>query len=224
MTILILKLKADYKQYGTVGFIKRVFKFVFRKLGIQLNSYYYLINEIDYEKQKEKWESQRIDNVKELIFDDFKKGDSTIFTPQKINLLKRRFDSGGYLAYGLMSNNQLIYSCMLSLEEMCFSNQLILDNLEHDECLMIDAYCSKENRGCGIHGMMNIYRLMKGFEYGKKKCIVIVLKENLPSLKSQTKVGFKIMFTYFVLIIGKKRWTNYYHKKQQYKNSILKEI
>ena len=46
------KIGKDFKQYGFFGFLKRIAKWCLRMIGIRINSYYFMVNDIDYEKQK----------------------------------------------------------------------------------------------------------------------------------------------------------------------------
>ena len=197
-----------YKQYGIKGFLIRILKFVLRKIGVIYESYYYLIQNIDIEKSKKYWEKNKIENVKILIYEDFLTGDKDIFNHKKLDLIKIRLETANYIPYGVSVEGKLIYSCWLSLKEFSVLSNFINLNLPLDSVLFIDDYCSPSMRGKGIHTSMNNYRLIKAFEMGYKKAIVLILKENYPALKSQLKSGFQIFFSFYILKIGRFHFSN----------------
>jgi len=69
--------------------------------------------------------------------------------------------------------------------------------LADDEGLLEDSYCAPSARGRGIHGKMNIFRIKKLYEFGKKKVIVIILDGNTPAMKVQLKNGFEDLGTFY---------------------------
>lgn len=208
------KLKVKFKTNGFRGVLLSAFKGVLRGIGIKYNRFYYLVNEIDYCKQKEYWDKHIITDVRELTYDDFLLGDKEIFNDKKLNLIKERFSLKTYKAWGIVRGDALAYSCWLSFDEFKTSQSEIFGKLDRTECLMIDAYCNPKFRGMGLHGAMNSYRLLKGYEEGCSKCIVIILHENKPALKSQLKVGYKNRFIYYVFTIWGKTYTNYFKLKK----------
>lgn len=218
--VIMMKIKSDkirntYKQYGFLGFIGRLVKASLSILGIRFNRYYYLVNNIDYQCQKETFDKKCNDQIiKVLTYNDFLLGDPEIFNAKKLKTIRYRLEQGDYLAYGIIENNKLIYSCWLSFKELQSSNSIINGLLSDNECLMLDAYCNPRFRGQGLHSMMNAYRLMKGYERGKTKCVAIILHENIPALKSQLKVGYRIAFIYYVLTLWGKSYTNFISKKK----------
>lgn len=209
------KIKADIKQYGFGGYLLRCIKALLRLVKIDVNSYYYMVNELDYEKQQMLFNQSGLKNVSELSFEDFEKGDPSVFTKRKLEMIGKRFEDGGYRAYGIMEDGELIYSCWLSLRWLDSHNKCIEGLLAEDECALFDAYCSPKGRGRGIHSAMNSFRLMKAYEAGKKRSIVIILAENKPAYKSQLKTGNKVLFKFFVMNVGGKSFTNYFKKKSK---------
>lgn len=202
-----------YKQYGFIGFISRLLKSILRKTGINFEQYYYLVNDIDREKQLEIWNRNPL-RVKHLVYEDFLLGDKSVFTEKKLSLIRERLNNG-YYAYGIIENGKLIYSCMLSTRELQVHAGDVLLPLAENECLMVAAYCAPEARGRGIHSQMNAYRLLQTLELGREKCVAIVLKENVPAFKSQIKVGYKVEFIFYVCKVGNKVFTNFYKKKNK---------
>lgn len=216
------KLQSDLKQFGFWGFLKRIAKFFLRKIGINVNSYYYIVNHIDAEARRKQFEAANLPPVKELAYDDFLKGDTSVFNEKKLTLIQQRLADGTYKAFGIIEDGRLIYSCWISLKKLESSNACVEGDLDENEGLLVDAYCSPMARGRGLHGAMNAYRLWQLSQYGKSQAVVIVLKENKPAYKSQMKVGFRVAFTYYEASVWGKTFTNYYKRKKTYKENAGK--
>jgi len=216
------KLQADFKQLGFWGFLKRICKFFLRKTGINVNSYYYMVNHIDTEARRKQFEAANLPQVKQLTYDDFLKGDKNMFNEKKLSLIQKRLTDSTYRAYGIVENDILIYSCWISLKKLESSNACVEGLLDDNEGLLVDAYCSPAARGRGLHGAMNAYRLWQISQHDKNQAVVIVLKENKPAYKSQIKVGFEVAFSYYVASICGKTFTNYFKHKQKYIDNVGK--
>lgn len=210
------KIADNFRQYGFFGFSWRILKKIFRMIGISYDSYYYLMNEIDYSAIQKYWEANSIKMVKKLELADYEHGDPSYFSDEKMSLLNERFLHGNYVGYGAFDKDRLVYSAMISLKEMCFPTPEVSGELSADEFLISDSYCDPDKRGNGYHNKMTVYLLMKGYEMGFPKAVATVLKENKPSLKSFLKSGFQVEFDFYTLRIGKKSFTNYYKKKNLY--------
>ena len=128
-----------YKQYGFIGFVFRLLKSILRKVGINFEQYYYLVNDIDKEKQLEIWNRNTL-RVKHLVYEDFLLGDKSVFTEKKLSLIRERLNNG-YYAYGIIENGKLIYSCMLSTRELQVHAGDVSLPLSENECLMVDLIC-----------------------------------------------------------------------------------
>ena len=211
-----LKIKDDFVQYGPIGYPKRILKYVLRKLGIVIDSYYYMINQINVEECKKQFEDAQLPPVKQLTFEDFLKGDKGVFNEKKLSMIKQRLADDTFKAFGIVENGSLLYSCWISLKKLETSNHCVIGELNENEGLLIDAYCSPSARGRGIHGAMNAFRLYQIAKHGKDRGVAIVLKENTPAYKSQKKVGFKTIFVYTVIEVFGKSFTNYHKLKSQY--------
>lgn len=210
------KLQSDFKQFGFLGFLKRTVKFFLRKIGIYINSYYYMVNHIDAEASRKQFEAANLPPVKELAYDDFLKGDPSVFNEKKLTLIQQRLADGTYKAFGIIEDERLIYSCWISLKKLESSDSCVESGLDENEGLLVDAYCSPLARGRGLHGAMNAYRLWQLSQQGKNQAVVIILKENIPAYKSQLKVGFEVAFTYYVATVWGKTFTNYFKQKKTY--------
>lgn len=216
------KLQADFKQLGFWGFLKRIFKFFLRKIGINVNSYYYMVNRIDAEARWKQFEAAQLSMVKTLEYEDFLKGDKNVFNEHKLSVIRQRFEDEGFKSFGIVENDKLVYSCWISLIKMETSNAFMDGSLDGNEGLLLDAYCSPVARGRGLHGAMNAYRLWQISQHNKNQAVVIVLKENKPAYKSQIKVGFEVAFTYYIATVWGKTFTNYFNKKQKYRENESK--
>lgn len=209
------KIKNDYKQYGAISFLKRTIKYFLRMLGIKYDSYLFMTKVLDYDALLQQWLNNPITNVLSLSVGDYEKGDPAVFTKEKINVLQKQLNSG-CLAYGVMDGDRLLFSCMLSFYSLYTSSPIVHDTLQNEECLLFDAYCIPQERGKKLHSRMLTYRLLQGCKCGKKESVTIVLRDNRASYRSLKRVGFKINFNYYVLVIGKKVYTNYYNKRNIY--------
>lgn len=188
-----MSLKAKIKQYGIKNSFKRAVKSLLRRIGIQYESFYLMVNHIDPNELKQKMQRYDYSNVKELTYDDFKLGDPEVFTPAKIQLIKSRFEKGNYWAYGIVENNQLAYSCWINANELEIPK--IINKslpLEKKEALLQDDYCHPLYRGKGFHTKTNLYRLKIMTELNLINAVVIILVDNIPAYKTLVKSGFKV--------------------------------
>ena len=209
----INEFKNQHKQYGLLRFILYLAILSLRIFGIKYERYRYMTIPIDYDKQLHYWESHNVGDVKELNYDDFKRGDPNVFNENKMRLYKERFNEVTYHAYGIFENEILIYSCWISLKELTVANSNVKCEISPNESLKIDAYCHPAYRGKGIHGAMNAFRILKASEFKKDKSVALVYWLNKPAIKSQLKVGYSIPFSFYVLQIWGKVLTNFYRKK-----------
>lgn len=199
-----MNLKVKIKQYGFKNSLIRAIKYLLRRIaGVQYESFYLMVNHIDPKVLKHQIEQYDYSDVKELAYEDFTLGDHTVFTPAKMQLIKSRFETGKYWAYGIFINNELAYSTWISFNKLNI-NGLEYDNykLNNNQAILEDSHCHQNYRGRGLHTKMNYYRLKKINEMGFDEVIVIVLKENKPAIKVQLKSGFKKNKTIRLLKVG----------------------
>lgn len=216
------KIQNDIKQFGFGGWLKRIVKFVLSKIGIRINSYYYMVNQIDADLMRSQFETANLPSVRQLIYDDFLIGDKTVFNDKKLALIRGRLMDNSYHAYGIVIDNKLMYSCWISLKKLESSNACVEGLIDDNEGFLFDAYCCPAARGRGFHSAMNAYRLWQISQNGKSHAVVIILKENKPAYKSQLKVGFQTGFTFYVATFWGKTVTNYFKRKEQYRESTKK--
>lgn len=175
------------KKYG----IKGVWTFFCHRI---INTYlikaHYLRLNIDIEKTNKLLEGFDLD-VKELDYEDFLKGDSTVFRGAKMELYNNRCADPTYKAYGIIENDRLIYSTWVSLHKMGMVVERKQEYLAPNEGYLEDSYCDPVARGRGLHSRMNNYRIKKIYEAGKNRVIAIVQDGNIPAMKVQLKSGFE---------------------------------
>jgi len=188
-----MTLKAKIKQYGIKNSFKRVAKSLLRRIGIQYESFYLMVNHIDPNELKQKMERFDYSDVKELTYDDFKLGDPDVFTPEKMQLIQSRFENGKCWAYGIFEKNRLIYSTWISKNDINFSTHYKYSiKLNYNQAVLEDSYCHYNYRGMGLHSKMNLYRLNKMVSLGVNIAYVVVVVNNQPALKTQLKSNFQI--------------------------------
>ena len=163
---------------------------------------HYLRLDIDIDKTNLLLEGFDLD-VKELTYDDFLKGDPSVFKGGKMELYRTRCADPTYKAYGIIENGKLIYSTWLSLHRMGMTIETKPVYLAPNEGYLEDSYCDPVARGRGFHSKMNNYRIKQIYEAGKKRVIAIVLEGNVPAFKVQFKSGFEdISHFYFGRLFG----------------------
>lgn len=160
-----------------------------RKLGIHWESFYLLRYELNEQEVRDKMKLFDYTDVRTLTLDDLRA--SSQFNATKLELFKKRFDSGTYSCYGVFSDDQLVYSTWISWEQMNYPTFFReTGKLEKNEALLEDSFCLPSFRGKGLHSKMNMYRLSKMIERGKSWALALVLKENKPALRVQLKSNF----------------------------------
>lgn len=196
------KLKAKLRQYGYKNFLIRSAKSILRKTGIISEKFVVLKRDLSKKLIPAK---PRIEiNVRELCLRDFEDAKHFSFSKDRLSLFKKRLDNG-YIALGAFNNSELIYLCWLSLDD--FESPVNLGDkilLDRDEALLLDAFTHPDYRGLGIHTYMNAIRLNRLIDIGKKRAVVLLLSENVPARRSQSKVGFDAEYLIYYRKIFKK--------------------
>jgi hypothetical protein len=167
-----------------------------RILHISLGKMHYLRLDIDINSINNQLKDFDLP-VKALCYEDFLRGDKKVFKSNKLSLIKSRLADPNYLAFGIIENDRLIYSTWVSLFKLGLSVDTKEVNMNPDEGLLEDSYCDPIARGRGLHGKMNLWRIRKLYELGKRKVLVIVLDGNTPALKVQKKCGFMEVGTFY---------------------------
>lgn len=177
---------------------------------------HYLRLEINIDKTNKKLEGFDL-HPKELVFDDFLKGDTSVFCGSKLDLYKQRFTDRTYRAYGIFENDKLIYSTWVSLHKLGMTNETSPVFLLGNEGYLEDSYCDPIARGRGLHGKMNNYRIKKIYETGRNRVIAIVQAGNIPALKVQAKSGFEELGTFYHGVIFGRKFNTLNKSKFDYK-------
>lgn len=151
--------------------------------------------------------------VKELVYDDFFKGDKNFFKGSKLELYKQRCLDPTYKAYGIIENDRLVYSTWISFFRMGMAIETKPFYLNDDEGYLEDSYCDPIARGRGLHGKMNDFRIKKIYENGKKKVVAIVQENNMPAFKVQFRSGLEEIGTFRYGIIFGIKFNTYYKGK-----------
>lgn len=179
------------------GFFKRAWSFLLRRvLHISIGKMHYLRLNTDIDVVNKKLEGFNLP-VNELTYEDFLKGDKTVFYGKKLELIKNRLHDANYKCYGIIENGKLVYSTWISLERLGLSVNTHPIYLLPYEGLLEDSYCDPVARGRGLHGLMNYYRLKKLYELGKTTVLAMVLDGNTPAMKVQLKSGFEELGTFY---------------------------
>lgn len=187
-----MRLLTKIKQYAIADIIKIILAKYFKTKIMRLH---YLKANIDYNNAQAEIENIEF-KVIELKYEEFLLGDSTVFKGKKLDLIRERCNDHNYIAYGIVSEDMLLYSTWISLEKLGLPVRSNF-KLNSDEGLLEDSYCHPSARGKGLHSKMNFYRLVKLYELGKKKCIAIVLDGNIPAFKVLLKSGFEELGVFF---------------------------
>jgi len=129
-------------------------------------------------------------NPCKLNYEDFLNSDSTEFTEKKLNLFKKRLESGNFVAYGEFIDGKLAYSTWVSFKHtsIVIVNKVI--QLSDQEAVLEDSFCHPEYRGRGLHSMYNLFRLQLVHSASKSFAIVLVFSNNSAAIKTQEKSGF----------------------------------
>ena len=126
----------------------------------------------------------------------------------KRKLIYERFKKGGYIAFGVLNNNELVYASWLSLDELEIPGNGII-KIKENECFFLDDYCATHMRRHGIHKVASAERIQTAKNRGKKKASIVVLKENRPALKTQIDFGFKKCFSFYYIEFFKWNKSNF---------------
>jgi len=207
-----MSLKTKIKQYGVKNSFNRAVKSLLRRIGIQYESFYLMVNHIDPNELKQKMERYDYSDVKELTIDDFKTSDPDVFDEKKLQIIRMRLDNGKHQCYGIFEKERLIYSTWISTDRLVFSSPVYKAiPIKSSQAILEDSYCHPDYRNKGLHSQMILFRLNKIIEMGLTEAIAIVVVDNIPAVKTQLKNGFyKEKKIWIVKIFGR----TYYIEKE----------
>jgi len=185
-----MKIIRQVKQYGIINSFSRGLKLFLRICGINIESYILYKQHINLSKIG-KVEINPNYKIKKLNYLDYKNSKGLKFDEFKLNIFINRFDCSTYEAYGIYDSEKLIYSSWISIKQLEVSMNTLDMKLNSNEGLLLDIITHPDYRRQGLHNYMNIYCLRRIKELGKAKAVVMVLKENVPAIKSQERSGFR---------------------------------
>lgn len=206
-------IREKIRKYG----IRKTLEIVFRRfLKTGILKFHYLrlnVNDVALEAHMKSFD---LDDVKELTYEDFLKGDKIVFRDKKLALIRERLSDKNYKAFGIVRQSKLLYSTWVSMEYLSLPLVKKRIRLLPNEALLEDSYCSVEARGHGFHSQMNWYRISRLYNNGKNRILTIVLEGNIPAFKVQSKCGFEDLGVFYVisllginfLTLKKKRYDN----------------
>lgn len=200
-----MSLKNKIKQYGWKNSFKLFFKSLLSRVGIYSESFWLLENNLSHEEIIVKMDKFDYSDVKELSFSDFKNGDSKYFNSSKQTIIRNRFKTGKYWSFGIYYQENLIYSCWITIDKIGFREKYNSSiKLKSNEGYLEDAYTSPEYRGKGLHSKMNLFRIRTLINKGRGRIYVVVQSENIVAIKSQINCGFvKTKKFVFISLFGR---------------------
>lgn len=207
-----MKIREKIIQYGWINSLARLFKIIMRKLGVVFESYWFMLNKLDWDAIELEMQKYDYSDVKELTIDDFKTSDPDVFDEKKLQIIRMRLDNGKHQCYGIFERERLIYSTWISTDRLVFSSPVYKAiPIKSSQAILEDSYCHPDYRNKGLHSQMNLFRLNKIIEMGLTEAIAIVVVDNIPAVKTQLKNGFyKEKKIWIVKIFGR----TYYIEKE----------
>jgi GNAT superfamily N-acetyltransferase len=177
------------RQYGHWNAAKRAFKAALRIIGIHFETYWILTRDLGSHIEAPAPVSGLA--VKRLSYEDFEVSPFfNEFSPEKRNLLKQRFSSPDYQAFGAERDGALVYMTWIATDSLRIEAMHFEQELEQGEGVLLDSMTLPKARGLGIHTYMSWYRLERLKDKGVRKAFVAVMAENRPALRAQFKIGF----------------------------------
>ena len=170
--------------------------FLRKFLGTQVGKIHYLRLNTDIDRVKNMMTDFNLE-VKELCYEDFLLGDKNVFKGKKLELIKNRLTDDNYKAYGIIEYGILVYSTWFSTKNVGLPIPTKPIPMLSKEGLLEDSYTDPIARGRGMHSQMNNYRLLKLYELGKTRVLVLVLHGNTPAFKVQFRSGFEDLGSFY---------------------------
>ena len=178
------------RQYGYRNAAKRACKAALRLIGFHIETYWILNSDLDSPIEAPAPVSGLV--VKPLSYEDFEASPFfREFSPEKRDLVKRRFSRPEYQAFGAEQDGELVYMTWIATDSFCIEAIHFEQKLSQGEGVLLDSVALPKARGLGIHTYMSWYRLERLKDRGIRRAFVAVLAENRPALKALLKVGFE---------------------------------
>jgi ribosomal protein S18 acetylase RimI-like enzyme len=123
----------------------------------------------------------------------------------KKEFFKQRLDNPQIEGFGIFSDKKLVCYGWIDYEKLVIKKSRIIP-LPFKSALLLDDYCHPAYRRRGFHSYMNAYRIKRIFERNMEKVYVLVVKYNVPAIKTQRKCGLEIEKSFTHFKIGKKEY------------------
>lgn len=165
---------------------------VFTVIGIRKEKYYLFQIEITEKNFQCKLFAKGFEIV-EITLVNISDYDFSLFG-KKYDRFVDRLSNSSFRLYAIVEGKKVCYYTWISFDEFIFPRYVEQKKeLNHDEAFLFDSACAEEYKGRGFHSYMNIFRLRKIYESGRKSGLVLVLEGNSPAMKVQVKSGMKIV-------------------------------
>lgn len=194
--------KDIYRRYGIKGILLNVLQKFCSLFRISINHKYCLTIQIN---------DQFIENIvtlneytifQKLSYNDFASyGEKTWFNADKLSFLNFVLTQSGNSAYGIIRNNTIVCSGLISTEYFNLNNI----KLSSSDGYLWDDYTHPQYRGLGFHKKLINYRIYQLYQSKKRNVIAFVDSYNKASYKSFISCGFQKTQTYYVYKIGKSK-------------------
>lgn len=184
-----ISIELAVRQYGLWNAARRALKSALRMIGFHYESYWVLTRDLTAHLEAPSAVPGLV--VRPLDYEDIEASSfSREFSPQKKELLKRRFSSPGYKAFGAELGGELVYITWIATDTLRIEAMHFEQELGQGEGVLLDSATLPKARGLGIHTYMSWYRLKRLKDAGIRRTLVAVVTENRPALKALFKVGF----------------------------------
>lgn len=172
-------------------YVQQILHKLLTAIGIRKEKYYLFRIEITEDILQSKPLVIGFDTV-EITSDNISEYDFSLFG-KKYGRFVERLSNPLYRLYAVVEGHKVCYYTWISFDEFIFPSYVKQrKQLQPDEAFLFDSACSDDYKGRGFHSFMNVFRLQKIFESGKKTALVFVLTSNVPAIKVQKKSGMRI--------------------------------
>lgn len=188
------------QRYGIMGTFINILQKLFSLIGISINRKHCLNFVIAETFAENKDMLNGFTEFKELSYNDFVSyGEKTWFNANKLAFLKSLLSQSGNSAYGIISNDTIVCSGLISTEYFNLNNI----KLSFSDGYLWDAYTHPQYRGLGFHKKLINYRIYQLYLHKKTNVLAFVDSYNRASYKGFISCGFRKAQTYYVYKIGK---------------------
>lgn len=188
------------RRYGISGILTNILQKLFSLIGISINRKYCLNFVIAEMFAGNKDILKSFAKFKELSYNDFVfYGEKTWFNADKLSFLKSVLSQSGNSAYGIINNDTIVCSGLISTEYFNLNNI----KLSFSDGYLWDDYTHPQYRGLGFHKRLINYRIYQLYLRKKTTVLVFVDSYNKASYKGFISCGFQKAQTYYVYKIGK---------------------